>query len=107
MGLGTGIALIVIGAILALMAVVREAGEWGRLKQQALTPARRKRYEVQHRALVAALRERDAVRARRALALVLVLRRRQVSSTTRSAVDPGSGERVTRRSTTDNDGPVL
>ncbi|MBK8959008.1 MAG: FadR family transcriptional regulator [Proteobacteria bacterium] len=52
-----------IGAILALMAVVREAGEWGRLKQQALTPARRKRYEAQHRALVAALRERDEAQA--------------------------------------------
>lgn len=52
-----------IGAILSLMTVVRDAGEWGRLKQQALTPARRRRYEVQHRALVAALRERDEGRA--------------------------------------------
>ncbi len=51
------------GAILSLMTVVREAGEWGRLKQQALTPARRARYEAQHRELVAALRERDEARA--------------------------------------------
>jgi DNA-binding FadR family transcriptional regulator len=50
-------------AILDLMTVVREAGEWGRLKQQALTPARRARYEAQHRELVAALRERDEARA--------------------------------------------
>lgn len=52
-----------IGAVLALASVVREAGEWGRLKQQALTPARRRRYEQQHRALVTALRERDEARA--------------------------------------------
>lgn len=52
-----------IGAVLALMSQVREAGEWGRLKQQALTPARRARYEAQHRELVAALRERDEARA--------------------------------------------
>ncbi len=51
------------GAILDLMTVVREAGEWGRLKQQALTPARRSRYEAQHRELVMALRERDEARA--------------------------------------------
>ena len=51
------------GAILDLMTVVREAGEWGRLKQQALTPTRRARYEAQHRELVAALRERDEARA--------------------------------------------
>lgn len=46
--------------VLELMTSVREAGEWGRLKQQALTPQRRRCYEAQHRAIVAALRERDA-----------------------------------------------
>ena len=51
------------GAMLDLMTVVRDAGEWGRLKQLALTPARRARYEAQHRELVAALRERDEARA--------------------------------------------
>lgn len=55
-------------AVVKLMTVVRDAGEWGRLKQHALTPARRARYETQHRALVAALRERDAVRASTLLA---------------------------------------
>lgn len=41
------------------MSEARENGEWGRLKQQALTAARRRRYEAQHRKLVAALRARD------------------------------------------------
>lgn len=46
-------------SVLSLMTAVREAGEWGRLKQRALTPERRARYEAHHRAIVAALRERD------------------------------------------------
>lgn len=51
--------------VLTLMTAVREAGEWGRLKQQALTPERRARYKAQHRAIVAALRERDEQEASR------------------------------------------
>lgn len=39
---------------------VREQGEWGRLKRQSLTPARRAEYEAQHRAIVDALLDRDA-----------------------------------------------
>lgn len=42
-----------------LMTEVRETGEWGRLKYRALTPDRRTCYQVQHRDIVAALRERD------------------------------------------------
>jgi DNA-binding FadR family transcriptional regulator len=53
--------------ILDLINDVRERGEWGRLKQQSMTPARRKDYEVQHRALVAALRDRDASAASTAM----------------------------------------
>jgi len=45
------------------MSEARENGEWGRLKQQALTAARRRRYEAQHRKLVAALRARDEATA--------------------------------------------
>jgi DNA-binding GntR family transcriptional regulator len=41
----------------------RHQGEWGRLKRNSLTAARRADYERQHRAIVAALRDRDAVRA--------------------------------------------
>lgn len=86
MGLGTGIALIVIGAILAFAVNVD-------IPAVDLTLIG---YILMAAGAVVFL-----------ISLVLVLRRRQVSSTTRSAVDPGSGERVTRRSTTDNDGPVL
>jgi hypothetical protein len=75
MGIGTGIALVVIGAILAFAVIG---------------------YILMAAGAVVFL-----------ISLILVLRHRQVSSTTRSAVDPNSGERVTRRSTTDNDGPVL
>ena len=59
-------------AVLQLMTAVREAGEWGRLKQQALTPARRARYETQHRDIVAALRERNARAASRLIETHLV-----------------------------------
>lgn len=50
--------------ILELTNVVREEGEWGRLKRISLTPVRRKRYELQHRGIVEALRDRDEVVAR-------------------------------------------
>ena len=40
------------------------------------------------------------------IGIALLSRRRRVTSTTRSAVDPGTGERVSRRSTDDN-GPVV
>lgn len=46
--------------ILELTNEVREQGEWGRLKMLSLTPARRTEYEDQHRAIVGALRDRDA-----------------------------------------------
>src|SRR5690606_21527493 len=49
--------------ILRLTNLVREQGEWGRLKKRSLTPARRNSYEQQHRALVAALQDRDANKA--------------------------------------------
>jgi DNA-binding FadR family transcriptional regulator len=54
--------------ILELTNRVRERGEWGRLKRNSLTPARRAQYEQQHRAIVAALRDRDAAQAARLLA---------------------------------------
>ncbi|MEX3897844.1 FadR/GntR family transcriptional regulator [Paraburkholderia sp. BR10954] len=46
--------------VLELTNRVREQGEWGRLKRHSLTPERRKEYEAQHRAIVEALRDRDA-----------------------------------------------
>ena len=54
--------------IYELMNQVREQGEWGRLKRLSLTPERRKDYETQHRAIVAALRDRDADEAGKGLA---------------------------------------
>ena len=53
--------------ILELTNRVREQGEWGRLKRHSLTPERRKEYEAQHRAIVEALRDRDADEAGRVL----------------------------------------
>jgi DNA-binding FadR family transcriptional regulator len=46
--------------ILDLSNEVREQGEWGRLKRTSLTPERRAQYQDQHRAIVSALRDRDA-----------------------------------------------
>lgn len=43
-----------------LMNKVREQGEWGSLKMKSLTPERRRAYELEHRALVNALKDRDA-----------------------------------------------
>lgn len=42
---------------------VREQGDWGRLKRNSLTVERRAQYEHQHRAMVEALRDRDAAHA--------------------------------------------
>ncbi|PLZ02628.1 FadR family transcriptional regulator [Burkholderia sp. WAC0059] len=46
--------------ILDLVNAVRSRAEWGQLKRQSLSPARRAEYEAQHREIVAALRDRDA-----------------------------------------------
>jgi len=54
--------------VLELSNAVREQGEWGRLKRHSLTPERRAQYQVQHRAIVDALRDRDADTALDALA---------------------------------------
>jgi DNA-binding FadR family transcriptional regulator len=53
-----------ISSVFRLMNEVRAQGEWGALKRRSATPARRLEYEHEHRALVAALKDRDAGRAR-------------------------------------------
>ncbi len=53
--------------ILELTQRVRDQGEWGRLKARSLNGTRRAQYEQQHRALVDALRDRDAEAAERVL----------------------------------------
>ncbi|AEC20822.1 GntR family transcriptional regulator [Pusillimonas sp. T7-7] len=57
--------------VLALTNRVRQQGDWGRLKRNSLTPQRRTEYERQHRAIVAALEDRDAEQARNALTVHL------------------------------------
>jgi DNA-binding FadR family transcriptional regulator len=53
-----------ISGIFRLMSEVRSNNEWGALKRRSATPERRLEYQQEHRALVAALKARDAERAR-------------------------------------------
>lgn len=53
--------------VLDLVTAVRQQAEWGKLKDRIVTPERRIRYQEEHRAIVRALRERDAERARLAI----------------------------------------
>lgn len=53
-----------IGGVFRLMNQVRAQGEWGAMKRRSATPERRLAYQGEHRALVAALKARDAERAR-------------------------------------------
>lgn len=53
-----------VASVFKLMNEVRTQGEWGVLKRRSATPERRVRYQREHRELVAALKDRDAERAR-------------------------------------------
>jgi DNA-binding FadR family transcriptional regulator len=53
-----------ISSVFRLMNQVRAQGEWGVLKRRSATPERRLEYQHEHRALVAALKQRDAAQAR-------------------------------------------
>jgi len=53
-----------IASVFRLMSEVRTNGEWGMLKRRSATPERRREYQREHRALVAALKDRDAERAK-------------------------------------------
>lgn len=86
MGIGSGIALFVIGAILAFAVNVDLGGSVDLVLIG---------YILMGAGAVVFL-----------ISLALTLRRRQAVSTTRSAVDPANGEQVTRR-TTDTDGPLI
>jgi DNA-binding FadR family transcriptional regulator len=50
--------------VLDMVAAVREQSEWGKLKDRIVTPERRITYQREHRAIVGALKARDADRAR-------------------------------------------
>ncbi len=52
-----------VSQVFKLMNQARTQGEWGMLKRRSVTPERRAAYQREHRALVAALRERDLERA--------------------------------------------
>ncbi len=51
-------------SVFRLMTQARNQAEWGQLKRKSVTPQRRLDYQREHRALVEALVERDAARAR-------------------------------------------
>ncbi len=53
-----------ITSVFRLMNEVRSNSEWGVMKRRSATPARRVEYQQEHRALVAALKDRDVERAR-------------------------------------------
>ncbi len=53
-----------IAGVFRLMNAVRSNSEWGVLKRRSATPERRAEYQQEHRALVLALKDRDAERAR-------------------------------------------
>ncbi|VTU15790.1 Putative L-lactate dehydrogenase operon regulatory protein [Variovorax sp. SRS16] len=52
-----------IAAVFQRMNEVRAQSEWGMLKRRSATPERRLDYQREHRELVAALRDRDGIRA--------------------------------------------
>jgi len=52
-------------ALFTAVNAIREHAVWGKLKEETLTDQRRRRYSIQHRNLVRALEQRDAVDSRR------------------------------------------
>ncbi|GGF22806.1 DUF6458 family protein [Subtercola lobariae] len=85
MSLGSGIALFVVGAILAFAVNIQES--WIDLQLVG--------YILMAAGVLGII-----------LGVVLITRRRQTTMTTRSAVDPVSGEQVSRR-TVDHDDPLV
>jgi len=57
--------------ILDIVTAIRQQSEWGKLKDRIVTPERRLKYQAEHRAIVSALKDRDAIRARDAIAMHL------------------------------------
>lgn len=87
MGIGSGIALFVIGAILAF-AVDLDLGGVANLQTIG--------YILMAAGVVVFL-----------ISLVFMFRRRSVESVSRSTVDPANGQRVTTRRTSDNGDPLV
>jgi DNA-binding FadR family transcriptional regulator len=53
--------------VFEMVAAVREQAEWGKLKDRIVTPERRIQYQQEHRAIVDALKARDADGARQSM----------------------------------------
>lgn len=62
----------------ALATAVRQQAEWGKLKDRIVTPERRVRYQEEHRAIVRALKARDAESARAGIVAHLLHARRNL-----------------------------
>jgi len=56
-----------VSGVFDLINKVRECGEWGVLKKKSVTPERRRAYQQEHRALVNALKQRDADAAKQVM----------------------------------------
>ena len=67
-----------VARVLDMVAAVREQAEWGKLKDRIVTPERRLNYQQEHRAIVQALKERDAERASAAIVAHLQHARRNL-----------------------------
>ncbi len=65
-------------SVFDLIGKVRERSEWGLLKRKSVTPERRDAYQREHRALLIALKNRDAATARDAIQSHLVRVRRNL-----------------------------
>ncbi|MDB5774250.1 MAG: GntR family transcriptional regulator [Herbaspirillum sp.] len=65
-------------SVFDLINKVRERGEWGLLKKKSVTPERRNFYQNEHRALLDALRNRDAETARESILSHLINVRRNL-----------------------------
>lgn len=56
-----------VALVVSMVTSARQQAEWGKLKDRIVTPERRIRYEDEHRAIVRALKSRDAEQARKAI----------------------------------------
>jgi DNA-binding FadR family transcriptional regulator len=65
-------------SVINLISKAREHGEWGLLKKKSVTPERRKDYQLEHWAILEALRNRDAATAKEELVRHLLHVRRNM-----------------------------
>lgn len=56
-----------VARVLSMVTAARSQAEWGKLKDRIVTPERRLQYQQEHRAILRALKGRDAEQARQAI----------------------------------------